>query len=451
MKSIIFGAGKYLSFYWEYLKNLNIVALVDNDENKQGKDIYGHTISPPDILNNIIYDRIYICSIHCNEIRKQLLQMGINDDKIYFYFDLCQNKDDYIFLPNSRHGKGKKIALISHEFSTTGAANCLLSVAKYLQIDGYHVIIGSPYDGAIRKDFQNIGAEIYIDKRLRMGNLSTIEWVEQCDFIFVNTILLYYLLRGIKKEIPIIWWLHEPISLYKSVVLKVFNEINYKNINIYSVSAIADLGIKKLVKNIKINRLLFGVEDDGNINWNTKKDEKRLSFIIIGSVSKLKGHDIFVKALSIMDRKYIRRIKVVFIGNDTSIYACKLKDDIKKYKLPIEFKGCLSHNQTLSNINKSDVLICASREETMSVVVAEAMMLGKCSIVSSNAGVAEFITDKENGYIFESGNAYVLADKIKYLLNNQEDMCNVCKNSRKTYEKIFSMEKYYKSLDSIFI
>lgn len=451
MKIVIFGTGIYFDRYLKYIQKYEVVSVVDNDINKQGSIIEGYHIESPRNLNEIKFDNIYICSIYCNEIRKQLISMGIPESKIKFFFDFEQEKGDYDFYENVNHGYKNKIALISHDFSETGAPICLLSISEYLNKNNFHVIVGSPYDGSMRNEFWKSGSEIYVDRRLRMGKLDTLEWLNDCDIIVVNTVKMYYLLRESNKDKEIIWWIHEPLSLYKSVMPDVVKNIDYKKFHIYSVSSLADKGLKNYLPDVDINRLIFGVEDSyQKIDMYGQDKDKAIEFIMVGEISKIKGHDILINALKLLNQSEINRLKITFVGDDTTAYARKIEEQVYEENLPVEFLGRKSHADTLSLINKSDVLICASREETMSTVVIEAMMYEKCTIVSSNTGVAEFIVDNENAYLFKSEDEKELARKISFVLSNKKVLKRIGQEGRKTYERLFGIDDYYKRLDKIF-
>ena len=138
------------------------------------------------------------------------------------------------------------------------------------------------------------------------------------------------------------------------------------------------------------------------------------------------------------------------MGKERFRGARKIEEQVYEENLPVEFLGRKSHADTLSLINRSDVLICASREETMSAVVIEAMMYEKCAIVSNNTGVAEFIVDNENAYLFNSEDEKELAKKIKLTLCSGTEVRRIGQEARKTYEHFFDMKKYYQRLDKVF-
>ena len=60
MEIIVFGTGKYYQNRRHYLKKDNIIAFLDNDVNKQGKEIEGVTICNPKEASRFSYDYIVL-------------------------------------------------------------------------------------------------------------------------------------------------------------------------------------------------------------------------------------------------------------------------------------------------------------------------------------------------------------------------------------------------------
>lgn len=86
-----------------------------------------------------------------------------------------------------------------------------------------------------------------------------------------------------------------------------------------------------------------------------------------------------------------------------------------------------------------DVVVCAS-EETLSLTIVEGMMNSKICITTDNTGIAEYIEDGVNGFICKAGNADSLAEKMKYIIDHFNELDEVRKNARKTYEKFFTLD-----------
>lgn len=86
MKTVIFGASELgVNFYFEIREAEEVVAFIDNDAEKQDKEILGIKILPAEALPSLEFDRIHIASIyHFKVIESQIKSLGISQDKISF-------------------------------------------------------------------------------------------------------------------------------------------------------------------------------------------------------------------------------------------------------------------------------------------------------------------------------------------------------------------------------
>lgn len=84
MKAIVFGATTSArSLYDEIRQKYEIVAFCDNDDKKWGDDLDGTKIVAPADILNLQWDEVIIISLSAMEIiKKQLLDMGIAEERI---------------------------------------------------------------------------------------------------------------------------------------------------------------------------------------------------------------------------------------------------------------------------------------------------------------------------------------------------------------------------------
>ncbi len=82
-KVLIFGTGKYYITNEKYIEDIfEIVALIDNDPSKQGKNLNGFQIIHPQEILEYSFDKIFIASMYIDEIKIQLINLGIPENKI---------------------------------------------------------------------------------------------------------------------------------------------------------------------------------------------------------------------------------------------------------------------------------------------------------------------------------------------------------------------------------
>ena len=83
------------------------------------------------------------------------------------------------------------------------------------------------------------------------------------------------------------------------------------------------------------------------------------------------------------------------------------------------------------------------------MVVAESMMNNRISIISSNCGFRDFITDGQDGFIFNSEDYKELSELIGYVMDNVESVLQMGKKARAIYEKYFTKDYFVNNFKGI--
>lgn len=121
-----------------------------------------------------------------------------------------------------------------------------------------------------------------------------------------------------------------------------------------------------------------------------------------------------------------------------------LKDLIKELKLEdqVLMTGALNGEQLYAWYYLADVFTLTSTREAFGAVVNEALVGGCFAVVSDHAGASTLI-NKENGYVFESGNCNDLKDKLQKALNKNLSKLHINKMPQ-------TFEDFYKDLINAF-
>lgn len=111
---VIFGAGGTGRRVYHMMKNqYNIISFVDNDSSRWGKEkIEGIEIVSPTELLNMQFDFLALGTfMGCDEIKQQLKQMGISDNKIILgYVEISVNAR-LLFLKRTAEEMHKKLSV----------------------------------------------------------------------------------------------------------------------------------------------------------------------------------------------------------------------------------------------------------------------------------------------------------------------------------------------------
>ncbi len=434
---LIFGTGCYYHKYKKYLlKENEVLAVVDNNYRYMGDYIDGIRIIGPEKIKEYEYDYIYILVRNSEDIFHQLLNMKIETGKIKFYYDVHHGEKS-IACQGVEIANRRKIVIVLHELNYDGVPMCACTCAEILVKNGYNVVTISLEDGPVKERLERIGARVIINPDFSIDSIITDNNISDASLIIVNTVILHFLFQSKERNIPIVWWLHESKMLFEKCVYKsLLEEINLNNVYIYAVSDVAKNDVSSLLDAAKIKKLMLGISDKDCSNFS---GHNKIKFVIIGKLCVRKGQDILMEALEELNPEIIAQCEFYFLGNiPNDNYSKEIEGTVQKNNYPVFFCGTKDNEEVLEYLDSSDCLICPSREETVSISVIEALRAKRLVVTSIQTGVAEYLTDGDNAFVFDCHKPVELAEKIEYIVKNIRDLDSVANQGRKCFEKYFS-------------
>src|SRR3989338_2070578 len=152
----------------------------------------------------------------------------------------------------------------------------------------------------------------------------------------------------------------------------------------------------------------------------------RNQIIFVGNCSKQQGVDSLAEASEILENEKNAH-EILVIGGE-GLDSCKSDS--------IVFTGDLSRHETIKTLCESEIGVAPYKEEKepygySPIKIFEYMAAGLAVIASNTEWNREIIKDGENGLLFEAGNSYDLAEKIKMIMENEKLKRRLQKNARK--------------------
>lgn len=450
MRILLFGTGEFYQRYKIWFEDEDVIALVDNSKEKQGTYIDGKEVIAANAILNLEYDAVFILTFSVTDIAKQLLDLGVCREKIYSFNYI----NDFIYADWKRKkistflnvDKKKEIVLLSQDLSLGGPALALYNVAKLLQKWGYSVTYASMVDGPLRERLLEDNVSVIIDSNMLGETMKDNVWVENYRLVICNTINFHVFLSNRNTKVPVIWWLHDAEFFYEAANIPALKRISDNNLRVVSVGEIARKAMKKYRPDFEIGNLLYGVETVITKRIK-KKDESLLQFVTIGFIEPHKGQDLLIQAIRELPDDIREKCQFLFVGKNASLFAQQLKKEAEKIS-EIKFVGMVGRNEIHAILDRTDVLICPSRQDCMPTVCNEAMMHFVPCLVSDATGTASYITE-DTGRIFRSENIEELKKQIIWFVNHKEKIPSMGEKARKLYETFFSMDAFADSLKKL--
>jgi glycosyltransferase involved in cell wall biosynthesis len=228
-------------------------------------------------------------------------------------------------------------------------------------------------------------------------------------------------------------------DLLKSIIIKI--------ITFYSDKIIANSKAGLLCYKIPGRKSTFihNGFDFNRINYlepveNIKYKFKIKSSKVVGMVARIdfqKDYPTFIKAAIIILLKR-SDVKFVIVGDGED--KEKIQSMIAPgHKEKFIFAGRQSNVESI--VNCFDVAVLATFTEGISNAVIEYMALEKPVIVTNGGGTSELVKDGVTGYLVREGDVYQLAEKILFLLDNQDICLQMSAEGGKRIFEDFNLKK----------
>jgi glycosyltransferase involved in cell wall biosynthesis len=116
----------------------------------------------------------------------------------------------------------------------------------------------------------------------------------------------------------------------------------------------------------------------------------------------------------------------------------------------VRFVGSVSNREMPKFLGVSDIFVSSSLSDTRSVSLLEAMANGLPVVVTDLDGNKECVKEGVNGFLFSKGDFKALAEKIIYLLGDEDTRRRFGAISRRYVEKEGSYEKEMKKMEKLY-
>lgn len=445
---LLFGTGDYYNRYRKWFAKEKVAALLDNDPKKQGIFIDGVRVLSPEEGVRIFYDAIVILSFYYAVMKRQLLELGVEETKIYHFYDMHRLFRLQAYAPPiEMEEAGKKILLLSQDMTLGGPAIALFHAAKILKRYGQSVIYASMLEGPLRRQIEEAEIPVVVDENLQVGTMKDCGWTQEFALVICNTINFHVFLSERDTNTRVIWWLHDAAFYYDGVDKKLLRRIDRKNLQVVSVGPIPRKAIQTYLPDLEVGQLLYGVADLCKDGWEHTATGKMI-FVTIGYVTEHKGQDILLRAVRKLSEDDRRQAEFYLVGQDSTWMAQQLKQEFSDLDY-VFFTGTVDREQINRILRTADVLVVPSRQDSMPTVAAEAMMHYVPCLFSDAVGTVQYIEDGKDGLLFQNEDVDGLAEQIHWCIENRDRIYVMGWRARHIYEKYFSVEAFAEQLLSL--
>ncbi len=356
--------------------------------------------------------------------------------------------------------KGKsRLLLLSHNLNLEGATRWVYLLAKGLKKLDYDITVASPLNGALKEYYDNEGIEVIIDPRFNNEKEVDGEFFQQFDMIFLNTIVNSVFVEKIRKVgVSVALLIHESErDVYKS---QGYKESSIKNASkvIFSANATrkvyADLEEDQNFRTINTALDIEAIESFKSKNdrdalrkkYGISSNDKVIT--IIGTIIPRKGQKTFAEAAIKLLESGKNNLRFFMVGAIETNYLNEIKEKIKQSKHQENIQ-IVPVTEPYDYYMISDVFVCTSLIESFPNVILEAMAFELPIISTDVFGIPEQIEDGKHGILIKPGDFDLLAEKIKFLLDNSDLAKQYAKNGYERIKSEITLQKAVSSYNSL--
>lgn len=334
------------------------------------------------------------------------------------------------------------------------------ALAERLREKGMDVRI-IPLDESIRsrgRNAVNLGAPAAAFKLLAYGRkLAPLLKAEKVDCVHTNSLksALYGAIAAKIAGVPLIWHIRDHIGApyLKPIVAKGIRLLSRLLPNGVIANSHSTLNALELPRSKK-TLVVYSAFAKAIGNGIGMRDQKDFKVLLVGRLAHWKGQHIVLEAAKSFKNE--PRVKFWLAGDalfGEEAYKQELLQKIKNDELTnVSMLGHVDDIQGL--MNTADLLIHTSvTPEPFGQVIVEGMAAGLPVIASNEGGPVEIVVQGETGLLIEPGDAAILADSIKWMLDHPEERRRMADNGMKRVKEHFVIENtvkdivdYYKGL-----
>lgn len=166
--------------------------------------------------------------------------------------------------------------------------------------------------------------------------------------------------------------------------------------------------------------------------YNLKEDDKIILFV--GRVASEKSIDKIIKALAIIKKRDISKVKLLIIGDGPAMDELKQLARTLKIEKDVIFAGTVSYEEIRHYYKMAYVFTIASTTETFGIVTIEALASGVPVLAVKAPGAVDILTDGVDGLLVDN-DVEKFANALEKIIREPELREKLSRGALKTSEK----------------
>lgn len=186
--------------------------------------------------------------------------------------------------------------------------------------------------------------------------------------------------------------------------------------------------VSKFFDDKKLFLISNGIDSDGIAKARRLDLAGDIKLFFSGNLKPVKGLDMLLKALAILDQHTRERTMLYVAGS--GVYENEYRSMTKNLRLDknVQFLGSLPLRDCYSLYKSCDIFVMPSRFESCPLSLLEAMGTGMPIIATAVGGIPEIVEDRKNGFLVSPDHVEIMK-RIKYLIDHPEIRKQMSRNN----------------------
>jgi glycosyltransferase involved in cell wall biosynthesis/GT2 family glycosyltransferase len=363
----------------------------------------------------------------------------------------------------------RRALFVSHNLNLEGAPIFLLLLALGLRRQGYELVVLSPFDGALRARYLANGIPVALSDALRglrrpgpyrrrMARLA--DWARRAgfDLVLANTLDSFWAVTVARLAgVPAAWAIHESVdwSCYFAYLPAPLRPIALECLQQADRLVFASDATRRMFATLanpdRLRRIHYGLDVDAIDRFRRERSRAELRakhgvkeadrvVSIVGTTCERKGQLDFLRMARLLDPTGAGGIRFYVVGARPGDYLSRLESFARAERLEsVVFVKATP--DVYDYFRMSDLFVCASYEESLPIVILEAMAF-ELPIVSTDVfGIPEAVEHGREALLVAAGNVPALAAAVRQLLDDPALAARLGENARATFLRRFALER----------
>jgi O-antigen biosynthesis protein len=348
------------------------------------------------------------------------------------------------------HG-GSDVLIISHDLSRSGAPKIVYEMVVALKKEGHFVVVASPSDGHYRNELQALGVPVIVDALLLKQHDSVLDFARNFDRVIANTVVTWPAVHQLAKFVDVYWYLHES---------ELVNEIARNEPLLQTAMRHAKdvwVGSRRAERVVERYRPgIFSLEY-GLDAWSppeppeaapqpAPEPERPIIVAVFGSFEPRKGQDLAVLSARKLSHDVEGRCEFRLFGRvlDPKFHTKVL--DLAQGVPNVFIGGELTSQQYVEELEKCDIVLVPSRDDTLPLVSLDALRAGKVLICSPAVGTVDYLEAPNCAVIALSSEMDGMSNAIVEAVNRRDEWPLIGREAKKVFDRYFAKRTFEQRL-----